>query len=225
MKTKFKLILTLCLFGLIVFSSGCISSKESPVTPRPTPPVAITEPTLPWDTRTPYIKQTSIPPTPLVTKYFNNYGISFDYPAEFQSLTESSLQSMRGVMAKQGIELITVLTSADGRKTIQIARQPNTASIDSLYAAKKQVADQVNAQGMEMMGTKFVKYTVERVQLSPNQKAVLGYAEDSTGKTGINYAIPVKGYEYAVIFLYTTSSDGDTDSLIREQLIESLEFN
>lgn len=128
-------------------------------------------------------------------------------------------------MAQQGVELITVLRSSDGRKTIQIARQPNPASIDALYMAKKQVTDQVNAQGMELMGTKFVKYTIERVRLSPNQEAVLGYAEDTTGKTGINYAIPVKGYEYAVMFLYTTSSDAKMDSSMREQLIESVQFH
>jgi len=169
--------------------------------------------------------QTSIPTTTTGFNYFTGNGISFDYPLEFQPIQASSLQSMRGIMAQQGVELITVLISSDGGKTIQVARQQNPSSIDSLYAAKKQVSEQVNSQGMELMGTKFVKYTVERVRLIPNQEAVLGYAEANTGQTGISYAIPVNGYEYGVVFLYKTSSDAKTDSSAREQLIESIQFN
>ena len=126
-------------------------------------------------------------------------------------------------MAKQGVELITVLSA--GTRQIQVGRQPNPSSIDAIYIAKKQVADQVNAQGMELMGKKFVKYTVEKISLTNNKEAILGYAEDSLGNTGINYAIPANGYEYAVAFIYETASDAVADASARKQLINSIEFS
>jgi hypothetical protein len=209
----------------VILAAGCASeNKKTDVTPvKTTIPTGIISTTSSSQT---IAKPTTLVPTPTPSPKFltfNGQGIVFDYPSYLSEA--ASLQQMRNIMQSQGLEVITVLVSSDNSLTLQVARQQNPATIDSLYNDKRGVADTVNSQGMTLMGEKFVKYSVSKITFPKKGTLVMGYAEKDNGQTGINYWQLHGGYEYGIMFIYPNSQRADKDQVLRDTVINSMNFN
>ena len=201
-----KYLLFIVLLVAVILTAGCVSeNKKTVITPTQT----TTVPTI-------VVTTTSSPSL----QNFNGQGIVFDYPSSLS--VASSLQQMRSIMQSQGVELITVLRSSDDSLTLQVGRQQNPATIDSLYNDKRGVADTVNSQGMTLMGEKFVKYSVSKTTLPKQGILVIGYARKDNGQTGISYWQLHGGYEYAVIFIYPNAQRADSGQALRNTIIDSI---
>jgi len=204
--------LLIVLLVAVLITAGCISGNQNtPATPTQTTPQTTKVPVI-------VVTTTSSP----AFQTFNGQGIVFYYPSYLSEAT--SLRQMRDIMHSQGLELITVLMSSDNSVTLQVARQQNPATIDSLYNDKKGVADTVNRQGMTLMGEKFVKYTVSKTTFPKQGILVMGYAEKDNGQTGISYWQLHGGYEYAIIFIYTNAQSADSGQALRNTVIDSTSF-
>ena len=198
-------LLVLTLWGC----SATESAPASPLTPVPTP--------------------VETPPTPnteiQLDNYFEGGGISFNYPKDWVSWEKASLDQMRSYLKSQmGADLITMLKTRDETCVLQIAKQRNTSSFSSFYQEKKEVADQVSAEGMKVMGYRYTKYSVEVVELPGIQKAVLGYAEREGGQTGVSYQFLSDGYEYNVNFIYKSATRAANDQKVREQVMNTFKL-
>ena len=203
-----KYLLILVLLVAVIITTGCVSeNKKTDVNPAQTTTVST--------------MVVTTPSSPSLQN-FNGQGIVFDYPSYLR--VASSLQQMRSIMQSQGVELITVLRSSDDSLTLQVGRQQNPATIDSLYNDKRGVADTVNSQGMILMGEKFVKYTVSKTTLPKQGILVIGYAQKDSGQTGISYWQLHGGYEYAVIFIYPNVQRANSGEALRNTIIDSISF-
>ena len=213
-----KYLLFIILLVAVLITAGCMSGNQNtPITPTQT---TTQKATITQTTKVPAIVVTTTSSPAFQT--FNGQGIVFDYPSYLSEA--ASLQQMRNIMQSQGLEVITVLVSSDNSLTLQVARQQNPATIDSLYNDKKGVADTVNSQGMTLMGEKFVKYTVSKMTFPKQGILVMGFAEKDNGQTGISYWQLHGGYEYATIFIYANAQRADSGQALRNTVIDSTSF-
>ena len=74
------------------------------------------------------------------------------------------------------------------------------------------------------MGIPYVEYSVKVVDLSSNQKAVLGYAEREDGLTGISYQLLSGGYEYDINFIYRSATTAVKDEKLRDQIMRTFKI-
>jgi tetratricopeptide (TPR) repeat protein len=156
--------------------------------------------------------------------HFEGADISFDYPKNWIRWEDDSFERVRSFAKSQGIDFIVVLKTKDEARSMQAVKTKNPQSLDSLYQEKKQVADQVTSKGIEIMGQRFVKYSVMIVNLPNNQKAVLGCAERSNGETGISYQLLSGGYEYNINFIYKIASAAAEDEQLRAKVMSTFKF-
>lgn len=157
--------------------------------------------------------------------HFEGGGISFDYPKDWASWEKASFDRMRSfIKSQQGADLVVMLKTKDEACIIQVAKQGNPSSFDSFYQSKKEIADRVTTEGMEIMGYRYVKYYVKIVDLPGNQKAVLGYAKRRDGQTAISYQLLSGGYEYDVNFIYKSPTAAAKDEELREQLMRTFKI-
>lgn len=156
--------------------------------------------------------------------HFQGSGLSFDYPEAWVSLEKASFELMRSAIKSQGVDLIVILKTKDETCVMQVLKQRNTSSFDSLYQDKKQIADKVTTESIEIMGSRFVKYTVEVIDLPVSGKAILGYAEKEGGDTGISYQLLSGGYEYNINFIYKSATRAAKDEKLREQIVHTFKI-
>lgn len=155
--------------------------------------------------------------------HFEGGNISFDYPKKWVSWEKDSFDRIRSMLKSQGGDLLVLLKSNDGTRIFQVLKSKNLSSFGSFYQDKKEAAKQVTA-GMEIMGQRYVKYSVTIVSLSNNQKAVLGYAEKANGEAGISYQLLSGGYEYDINFIYKSNEVAKEDEKLRQQIIQTLKI-
>jgi hypothetical protein len=220
-----KYLLYIILIVVVLITTGCVSeNQKTVVTPTKTAtiPTIVVKTTLsPPATAKPTTLVLTTTPAPAFLTFIDQ-GIVFDYPSYLS--TAASLQQMKSILQSQGVELITVLRSSDNLLTLQVGRQQNPASIESLIEDKRAISDTVNSQGMTLMGEKFIKYTVSKITLPKQGVLVMGYAEKDNGQTGISYWQLHGGYEYAIIFIYPNAQSADSGQAIRTAVIDSIRF-
>ena len=205
---------------LLVSCAPAVTEEEEVIAPPEEEEEVVTEEELLED---------GLPPDPSTAgveleKHFEGSGLSFDYPEAWVSWEKASFEQMRSAMKAQGIDLIALLRAKDETCVMQVAKRRNASSFDSLYQGKKEVADEVTSEGIEIMGFRFVKYTVEVIDLPASGKAILGYAEQESGDTGISYQVLSGGYEYNINFIYESATRAAKDEELREQIVQTLKI-
>jgi hypothetical protein len=159
-------------------------------------------------------------------KHFQADDISFDYPKDWVSWEKTSFERIRNLIKSQRVDadLLVLLKSPDGSCIFQVVKLPNSSSFDSFYRDRKAFADQVTAQGIEIMGERYLRYSVTTVDLPSNQKFLLSHAEKPNGETAINYQFLSDGYEYDVNFIYKSTNAAEKDEKLREKVMRTLKI-
>jgi hypothetical protein len=167
-------------------------------------------------------------PAPQATekgKRFTSTEIAFDYPEAWASWPKESFEKMQAAAkAMGGIDLLALINAPDLRRLCQIVRNRNPASFESLLREKKKVADQVTSEGIEIMGQRYVKYSVTVVTIVDGREAVLASAEKSNGEIGMSYTFLSGGYEYNVNFIYLNATDAVKGEKYRSLLLGTLKI-
>jgi hypothetical protein len=162
---------------------------------------------------------------PLQPKHYEKANLSFDYPRDWQFWNKAEFKRMQDYMQSAGVELIAMFApSEQSIICVQIARSANPSAFETLYNDKKSIAEQVTSEGIEIMGERYVKYTVTAVDLQMGQKAVLGEAQKPNQQTGISYQMLFGGHEYDVNFIYANPETALKHKECREKVMSSLRF-
>ncbi len=156
-------------------------------------------------------------------EHFMYLGVSFNYPTNWTIWEKDSFNRARSFLKPHGVDLIAMFKMKSKGSFIQLTRSKNPSSFESFYQDKKQFARQVTTDGVEIEGSKYVKYYIKVIELIGGQKAIFAQAEKSNGETGISYQILLDGYEYNVNFIYQNIRLAAKDEKLREQVM--LTFN
>ena len=159
-----------------------------------------------------------------VLSHFQSQYLSFDYPVSLAVPPKArfDIEKVREMLRPSGVEILTILMSADMNTTIQVARTRREISFDALYQEKKSLADEINKAGIKVMGDQYTKFTVERTQLSGNVPALSEYGEKANGEVAVALEFLNKGYDYTLMFIYKSRSYAQSGAKDREKVVKSI---
>lgn len=159
-----------------------------------------------------------------VPSHFQSQYLSFDYPASLAVPPKArfDIEKVREMLRPSGVEILTILMSADMNTTIQVARTKREISFDALYQEKKSLADEINKAGIKVMGDQYTKFTVERTQLSGNVPALSEYGEKANGEVAVAFEFLNKGYDHTLMFIYKNRSRAQSAAKDREKVVQSI---
>jgi hypothetical protein len=162
------------------------------------------------------------------TAYTQYTGPSFTflYPAYLQVPPPErfDIEKVRAMLAPQGVEILTVLMSQDGDRSLQVSRSRSNATFADLLQQKTNLAASINSQSMNVMGNQFVKFAVDEVQLPDGRACLRGYGTKSDGQVGITLEFLEQGFDYALQFIYKNDVDANGEEVTRNKAISSLQF-
>ena len=161
-----------------------------------------------------------------VLSHFQSESLSFDYSSFFAVPPKAhfDIEKAREMARPYGVEILTILMSADMSTCIQVARSKRDVSFDALYQEKKSLADQINKSGVKVMGEKFTKFTVEKTQLSGNVPTLSEYGEKANGEAAFSFEFLNKGYDYTLMFIYKSRSHAQSGAEDRQTVVKSVKI-
>lgn len=161
-----------------------------------------------------------------VLSHFQCENLSFDYPASLAVPPKArfDVEKVREMSTPSGVEILTILMSADMRTGIQVARAKRDVSFDALYQEKKSLADEINNAGIKVMGDQFTKFTVEKTQLSGNVPALCEYGEKANGEAAVSYEFLNTGYDYTLMFIYKSQGHAQSGAKDRQTVLKSIKI-
>jgi hypothetical protein len=156
--------------------------------------------------------------------HYSYAALSFDYPSYMAAPDKKKfdIEKVRNMLRPSGVEILTILMSADMNTTVQVARTKRDIPFDALYQEKKSLADDINKTGIRAMGDHFTKFTVERTQLSGNTPALSEYGEKANGEVAVVSEFLNKGYAYSIMFIYKSRSYAQSGQKDREGVVKSI---
>jgi hypothetical protein len=158
--------------------------------------------------------------------HFEGNGIAFDYPSTLTIPPKDlfDIDKVREMQKPYGVELLTLMSSEPQRTILYLSRSKKEGSFESLYEEKKTLAAQVNSAGVDFMGDRFTKFSVEKTQLSGNVQALSEYGEKANGEVAVIYEFlkDGDGYAYGLLFIYDNRDYAESGAKIREKIVSSL---
>lgn len=176
--------------------------------------------------------QQAPPGAPILTSqgtsllHYSYASLSFDYPS-YMTVPDKKkfdVEKVRDMLRPSGVEILTILMSADMNTGIQVARTKRDISFDALYQEKKSLADEINKAGIKVMGDQYTKFTVERTQLSGNVPALSEYGEKANGEVAVALEFLNKGYDCTLMFIYKSRSYAQSGAKDREKVVKSIKI-
>ena len=155
--------------------------------------------------------------------HFQSQRLSFYFPSSLVVPPKArfDIEKVREALRPSGVEILTVVMSADMTRGIQVTRTKRDVSFDALFQEKKLLADKINRAGIEVTGYKYTKYSVEKTQVSGNVPALSQYGERSNGEVAVILEFLDEGYVYDLIFMYKDKMFAGSDATSREKVVQS----
>ncbi len=159
-------------------------------------------------------------------RHFARDSIVFDYPSALTTpdKTKFDVEKVREMLRPSGVEILTIMMSADMSTMIQVARTKRDTSIDALYEEKSSLADEINKGGVNVMGYQYTKFTVDKTQLSGNVQALSEYGEKANGEVAVALEFLNEGYVYTLMFIYKNRSHMQSGAKDREKVVQSVKI-
>jgi hypothetical protein len=134
------------------------------------------------------------------------------------------VEKVREMLRPLGVEILTILMSADMNKMIQLSKTKREISFDFLYQEKKSLADEINKRGVAVMGEQYTKFLVEKTKVSGNVPALSEYGEKGNGEVAVTLEFLYGGNDYALIFIYKNRALSQSEAKERESVIQSIKI-
>lgn len=236
----YLLIIVLLIFAVLI--TGCTQAPAPAQPTRNLPTTAHAEKTPAPVVTTEMVEETPVPvstvtelPEVQVTETspvqpglipFSGDGISLKYPERFKPISEQSLEQMRTVAKKSGIDILTILAASDSKDSVQVTKQSADATIEGMYNEKMVIAREIAVNGSAtIMGMTFVQYAAEKEKLSDGTGVVKVYAENSDKGTAVTYLICRPGTVYNVNFIYDSPERADEQADARTPVLQSIQLS
>ncbi len=163
-------------------------------------------------------------PTPTAGNItYNEGGVIFSYPDRFRQISNSSLEKMRAVAGQGGINLLTILTAADSKDSIQVTWQNTDATIEGLYNEKMAISHEIAVNGSANIKTMtFVRFDVEGVKFEDGTGVVKVTAENSDKGTSVTYLFCRPGMVYNINFVYDRYERAEEQTSVRDAILSTV---
>lgn len=156
---------------------------------------------------------------------FNGSHVFFDYPQEWSTWDEESFGRVKRVLESQGVELLVLFKMVDDGSAFTVTRNLNPSTFEQFYKDKKEIADRVTNQGVEIMGERYTKYSVKKtLDFGDDARTLLSQAEKPGGETAISYQFLSDNYEYNINFIYPSRDTSERNRTIRKQLLRTFKI-
>ncbi len=232
----FGILLILLVFGATLLA-GCTSQEQSKSVSTPPTTIQAEKTVVPEITSSLHSENTSNTvgnlsgslelegePTPSAGNItYNEGGVIFSYPDRFKQISNSSLEKMRVVAGQGGINLLTILTAADSKDSIQVTWQNTDGTIEGLYDEKMAISHEVAVNGsVTVKAMTFVRFDVEGVKFEDGTGVVKVTAENSDKGTAVTYLFCRPGMVYNINFVYDTYERAEEQGPVRDAILSTV---